>query len=110
MFSGAAAAAAVPQALLQYAVTSSNAAKAASQADGQQQQQQQDSTAPLLQQLHTGEGFDAEQVGGGHMVHWGGMWLGAVSSWVVATLVVTGSLAPHAARVQPAPVHNWLPA
>jgi hypothetical protein len=52
------------QALLQYAISSSNAAKAAaSQADGQQQQQElPDSAAPMLQQLHTGEGFDAEQV------------------------------------------------
>lgn len=60
----------LPQALLQYTISSSTAAKAAAAAasgsqgadDGQQQQQQQDSVAALLQQLHTGEGFDAEQV------------------------------------------------
>jgi hypothetical protein len=53
----------LPQALLQYTIASSETAKAASQPDGQQQQQQQDSAAALFQQLHTGEGFDAEQVG-----------------------------------------------
>jgi len=62
------------QALLQYTISSSAAAKAAAaaatQGDGaaQQQQQQQDAgAAALLQQLHTGDGFDAEQVcfGGG---------------------------------------------
>lgn len=58
----------LPQALLQYTIASSATAKAASQADGQQQQQQQqDSAAALFQQLHTGEGFDAEQVGMLHM-------------------------------------------
>jgi hypothetical protein len=57
------------QALLQYTIASSATAKAASQPDGQQQQQQlqQDSAAALFQQLHTGEGFDAEQVGMTHM-------------------------------------------
>lgn len=51
------------QALLQYAISTSAAAKAAAGTQQQQQQQQQsDPGVLLLQQLHVGEGFDAEQV------------------------------------------------
>lgn len=93
----------VLQALLQYTLSSSLAAKAAaaSQADGSEPQQQPDSAAALQQQLHTGEGFDAEQVstpGGTCTSDWSHFAIGRFLVYTYCRLSAT-AVSPHSTGV-----------